>query len=315
LRLNRAQLLAANVDTQVTWCVADNTPSDHEDRLRADEGFALFSGAARGEEAHGAGSYQHGRALNTLLPAVRTRFVLVMDPDFYLRLPRALARVMRHMREHGLACFGVPWHPRWYTKYRDFPCVHCWFIDTERLPLASLDFVPDCADNQPAPRDTLPSWPQWRRWSAAFRVLDAMDRGARAVLGRAPWRMALRTGIGAARDTGFRVYARHAADRALRVEVTDAVHTTQPLPSGDTGYVMSAWNRLCETFMPDCWRFRPRRAARRMPAAASRFEACQPEHFVWRGEYFGFHVREFPRADAQRAARLSSIAQALEQGA
>jgi hypothetical protein len=311
LRLNRAQLLAANVGTTVHWRVADNTPAEHGERLRADEGFELYPGVPQGDEAHGAGSYQHGRALNTLLREIRTRYVLIMDPDFYLRLPDALARITRHMREHGLAFLGVPWHPRWYTKYRDFPCVHCWFIDTERVPIATLDFVPDCADNQPAPRETLPNWPQWRRWSAMRVMLSALDRGARAVFGRAPWRMAQRCGIGAARDTGFRVYARHAVDKALRAEVAVAVRSTQPLPSGDTRYVTSLWNRLVEAMLPDCLRFVPRRATAAMPAAALRFDACKPEHFMWRGAYFGFHVREFPRADSERAARLASIQQAL----
>ena len=47
------------------------------------------------------------------------------------------------MARRQLGVFGAPWHPRWIYKHRYFPCVHCMFVDRERVPLDWLDFRPD----------------------------------------------------------------------------------------------------------------------------------------------------------------------------
>ncbi len=91
------------------------------------------------------GSYQHADALNNYLKTakINSRYLLVLDPDFYIVAPNWIDMVIEHMENKGLSFFGAPWHPKWYSKYRNFPCVHCMFIDCIRVDVASLDFTPD----------------------------------------------------------------------------------------------------------------------------------------------------------------------------
>lgn len=94
------------------------------------------------------GSYQHAAALNQFLRdhAVRTPYLLILDPDFFIVRSNWIADVISHMSSRGLAFFGAPWHPKWYSKYRYFPCVHCMFIDARQIDCPELDFTPDLVD-------------------------------------------------------------------------------------------------------------------------------------------------------------------------
>lgn len=91
------------------------------------------------------GSYQHSEALNSFFYSGRilTQYVLILDPDFYLVAEDCIKNVIEYMRTNDLAFLGVPWHPKWFTKYRNFPCVHCMFIDTQQVDLNLLNFAPD----------------------------------------------------------------------------------------------------------------------------------------------------------------------------
>lgn len=94
------------------------------------------------------GSYQHSAALNQFLRdrSVYTPYLLVLDPDFYIVRSNWIDDVITHMASRGLAFFGAPWHPKWYSKYRYFPCVHCMFIDARQIDCHELDFTPDLVE-------------------------------------------------------------------------------------------------------------------------------------------------------------------------
>lgn len=91
------------------------------------------------------GSYRHAAALNAFLQSFQpeTRYVLILDPDFYIVRQNWIPDVVAHMQHNNLSFFGAPWHPKWYSKYRGFPCVHCIFVDSDQIDLKELDFSPD----------------------------------------------------------------------------------------------------------------------------------------------------------------------------
>lgn len=97
---------------------------------------------------HCRGSYHHAAALNRFLREdhVSTRYLLILDPDFYILQESWVAAVLSYMDEKGLSFFGAPWHPKWFTKYRYFPCAHCMFIDRDRIDVKTLDFTPDLVE-------------------------------------------------------------------------------------------------------------------------------------------------------------------------
>ena len=94
------------------------------------------------------GSYQHSAALNQFLRdhTVHTPYLLILDPDFFIVRSNWIADVISHMSSRGLAFFGATWHPKWYSKYRYFPCVHCMFIDARKIDCRELDFTPDLVE-------------------------------------------------------------------------------------------------------------------------------------------------------------------------
>lgn len=94
------------------------------------------------------GSYQHAAALNRFIheQEVQTRFLLILDPDFFILQKNWIKEVCKHMETCGLWFFGAPWHPKWFSKHRYFPCVHCLFIDTKYVKYRDLDFTPDLVE-------------------------------------------------------------------------------------------------------------------------------------------------------------------------
>jgi hypothetical protein len=93
-------------------------------------------------DTDGIASYHHAMAINLGLQHINTRYLLVLDPDFYILRDNWIELVLSYMKTMELSFFGAPWHPKWYHKWRDFPCAHCLFIDLSRVQALHLDFLP-----------------------------------------------------------------------------------------------------------------------------------------------------------------------------
>ena len=74
--------------------------------------------------------------------AVTTRFLLILDPDFFIVRRDWIADCLAHMQAHELSFFGAAHHPRRPTKFRYFPSVMCTFVDLSRVDRHDLDFNP-----------------------------------------------------------------------------------------------------------------------------------------------------------------------------
>lgn len=139
------------------------------------------------------GSYHHSLGLTLALPYVTTQYLLVLDPDFYICRPNWISFVLGTMDQKGLSFFGATWSPAIPSKYQNFPCVHCLFVDLERVPAAALDFTPDLpisarrrkfADGLNRWKLSIPKWMRRRLWFSEllqFLILrqQARDTGYR----------------------------------------------------------------------------------------------------------------------------------------
>lgn len=263
-----------NVGGELTWLVSENSPAGSNLSLsQSDRRFSVVPGPAFERRVYASGSYHHGRGINLLLPHIRTRFVLFCDPDFFIVKVGWASEAVRHMLVRGLAVFGAPWHPRWVYKNRYFPCVHCMFVDLDRVPVASLDFEPDYEGVPGHARDP-----------------DASDRSAPGLRLPDPLKLRKRLHVGTSRDVSSRIAARLGADPTLRIECLQPVFRPP-----DFGLA-----RFVDLVVPDTLSLTPKR---RHYFSRSGFkdhglpdlDGRGWEEFLWRDEPFGFHIRSQPK--------------------
>lgn len=311
LELNWELASRLNPGARWRWIVIENTPRGSIERLDGqDERYTLLEGVAADEgiPSWGRGSYQHAAALNKVVARVPTRFVLFLDPDFYILRPNWIEVISTHMLDEDLGFFGVPWHPRWFIKYRYFPCVHCLFIDLARVERESLDFTPE-HDWSPADESGPVAY-----WLAVKDRLPPVLRRSVRVLGRTVWALALkdRRVIGSSRDTGYRLF--RAYGRIPRVRYEYAIPMFRPRQHfGGPRYALTWANRLAEKFLPDRRCYIPKHVGSYTEVGFREFgypdvSSLGWEEFVWHGEPFGFHVRR----NAQRAHDVGQVAEVLQ---
>jgi hypothetical protein len=217
----------------------------------------------------GRGSYHHAAALNLAIRKVETRYALVIDPDLFVVYRGWIAECLEHVRRRDLTFFGVPWHPRWYRKWRDFPCVHFLLIDLARAPAQSIDFTPAIVEDREKDERPLALWLK-KHVSLWY---------ARAL-------------IETRRDTGWKLRQRFGKARSeLILPVVDIEgQLTRPK------HLQTARGRWLEGLVPRRWRFLPAEGTWLRPEdapgfATEAFEDLGPELFVWRGAPFAFHMR------------------------
>ncbi|MGE5027695.1 MAG: glycosyltransferase family 2 protein [Betaproteobacteria bacterium] len=262
------------------WLVAENAPGEQAHRMVEDPGFSMLPGSD--ERSKGA-SHHHASALNGLLRHVETRFLLVLDPDFYILRPNWLKEVEAHMRHEGLAFFGAPWHPRYTENYRYFPAVHCMFIDRKFVRLEDIDFCP------------------------------ILDRGQP---GRAAGRIPLMHRFRQSWDTGTRVYERFAHRPSVLTEcITPVYRPEEEFAAGSRNWR----RRAVEFFLPDALCYLPKRRGaytgvgfherKLIPAPLPRLW----EESIWRDAPFGLHVRgSFDSKSRNADDELGLLSQTLD---
>ena len=266
-------------------------------------------------------SYHHGSALNANLDDIGGRFLLVLDPDLFVVYPNWMRETIEHVLQRELCFFGVPWHPRWYMKYRYFPAVHFLLVDLQRVPLARLDFRPQLEER-----------PSWSRRYRAAAVESAPGTSIRTnytfsgFLRQAGWRMlnaVYRAGyfvfsrqlIGSSRDTGWKIWADFGscpAEFVLPVVDLDSEFTAPQ-------FLMTKLGRTLEAMFPVQFRFLPKRGTYFTPAEAAacglpNLRSLGVEAFVWREKAFAFHRRghmreqlNLPEADRSETLAWSAM--------
>ena len=239
------------------------------------------------------GSYHHAESLGLALEGADTRFVIIMDPDFYVIRRGWIGDILGHMKDRDLALFGAPWSPRWRQKVRYVAAPHLMVIDREKCPLHRDILAPDLIAGGRRFGSAL--WSEFAaagpdaRRSALVRILRRPIRAIGEDLRQ-------RSEIGSARDTGHGLAQAFAQNPALTMELCQPVFSP-----GRDGFMppdvtpLQA-NRLVESLLPDRLSYIPKRrgyvsrsgfAERGLPD----FRGLGWEEFLWRDAPFAFHIR------------------------
>ena len=235
-------------------------------------------------------SYHHAAGLNIALENVTTRYAVVIDPDLYVIRPNWLQEVIDHMSEHDLAVFGVPWNPRWYQKFRDFPCTHLMVIDLQKCQWRRDMLAPDLV--RAGAKYVSKFWlefPQMAKagWSGALQHLFK-----NLSLAISEDRRQRRT-IGASRDTGFSLLEEFKRDPRLKAEVATPVFTPS---AGFMPTSVTPLQRVIDRLAPDRRSYLSKRPGSFTTQGFDAFglpdtRSLGWEEFLWKGQPFAFHVR------------------------
>ena len=217
----------------------------------------------------GRGSYHHAAALNMAIRKVETRYALVIDPDLFVVYRNWIAECLEHMRRRDLRFFGVPWHPRWYRKWRDFPCVHFLLIDLSKVPAAELDFTPAVVEDREKDESPRSLWLKKHASVTYARML-----------------------IETRRDTGWKLRERFGLAGSDLISPVVDLDAELNRPK----HLQTSRGRWLERLVPRRWRFLPADGTWVGPEdapgfASDAFDDLEPEKFVWRGAPFAFHMR------------------------
>lgn len=325
LDLNYFLTKSLNPQAQFKWIVVENNPLDFDQRISlTDDRFVGVEGAAPQINGRARGSYHHAAALNKALEFVETRFVLVLDPDYFIVRGNWINNVINDMQQHGLAILGSPYHPQYHKFYRYAPSAACVFIDLNEVNKTRLDFRPEFegfqAINEFSRKDLIKLLlgseqhlrqihPEATREMAQSALIDKFLRPfQRDILKKTKYTP------GSLRDTGIRL-----------------MHISKQLRSNQVECFVPAWvnPNFSSTNNPQTilehfwWRWLvPERLSlypkRRSYTATTFFrdfglpniDGLGWEEYFWRGQPFSFHLRGFSHNRMQfDIGRLRSIVQ------
>jgi hypothetical protein len=285
IRSNARLMRVLNPDFSYRYLVVHNGGELEQ----LDDKWVTIEGAPRSpDESKGDGSYHHAAGLHKGLLEVKSRFLIVQDPDFFVVQPNWMKNLFAHMIENELSFFGSLWSPVKPRKYRYFPSVHFMVIDLQRVDIQTLDFEPDIKAGhfQKVFVEKLPLPMTWRR------VLL----------------------LGHSRDTGFKIYRKYGADTKHRCEfLTSLVReddflklaSINPYPDWLLQYVPERW-----TVYPNkkCYRF----DGFLDPALTANKGGW--EEFSWEEKLFAVHLRNVGRKEyAQQSEDMTNLLKTFEQ--
>ncbi len=273
-----------NPDAKLTWFVADNAPAGSSERIDNPH-FEVFEGAGQEYWGYKPGwaSVRHATALNALVRRVKTRFLIILDPDFYVIRPAWVRDVLTHMQDHGLAFFGNTCNPKYYTKFRYFPFTHCFCADLDRIPAHELDFRPEFDNPSEVKTSVSPA-------QKLFHTLPKpIERLALALTFQD------RKFIGDSRDTCWRLYKKFYRHPDIRAECLQAVFRPRE-DLGNLARLLFFPNALIERLLPDRLCFIPKDKASYSTTTFRDLgypdvRALGWEEYLWQGKPFALHLR------------------------
>jgi len=269
LRLNRDLVRHLNPNQELKWLVIENTPAASDERIENHSShFFVSDGCEFDPSKLRPASYHHGVALNKALGLVKTRLVMLLDPDFFIVRKNWITELVQHMEENKLVFFGVPYHPQWHIKYRYFPCAHCMFIDLDRVDRGSLDFRP----------------------------------------GQEIQRLRGRKGIGISQDTGYRLYERYSQQGRVQSECVIPVYGPGCENPKRSRLLTRFLDKVLPdrlSYLPKRPGYYSVAGFRDL--GYPDVTAYGWEEFIWKGEPFGFHLRTQPRSDEDPKSEMDRL--------
>lgn len=237
------------------------------------------------------GSYQHADALGKFFKKqnISQRYLLIIDPDFYVVMDNWIRDITDYMQKHDLAFFGAPWHPRWYSKYRYFPCVHFMCIDTNKVDIKTLDFSPHlpikelASSLKPSPIINI------------AKLLYFMTLQRRV--------------IGKSKDTGYYIFKQFSSKHKIGL--------LQPVMAVGINFIQAKLFQLrffifLEKLFPDRFSYFPKGHGYYTEKGFAEYglsdlSSLGWEEFIWQNAPFGFHLRRFLKKDRDAQKEISQI--------
>jgi hypothetical protein len=296
--LNQRLTRFLNPHTPVQWIVvANDTKKPQRLASQVDQGTLVLERAPVDRSKDFPKGAHHAAGLQKAIAATTTRFLLLIDPDFFIVRPGWIDECLTHMLEEKLSFFGAAHDPRRVSKFRYFPSVMCTFVDLDRVDRNLLDFSP--GSYHPLTRDGRRERREQRE--GRFRAPAAFRRVFREIQ-----HFALRPSyLGKVQDTGYRIHERFHRDSHHRAEhATPVLRPDVEWPSAfpRRTSLVAAIRRfhLSPPLLPESFSLIPRRPGY---VTSSGFRECGfPmvsdlgwEEHMWRGAPFGFHVTRHSR--------------------
>lgn len=288
VRLNIELAHALNPGVKHSWIVVDNSqiPRDTWNLPKLDcvdirilPGVPTPTQTIDGDK----GSLHHATAICSAISEVRTRFLLIVDPDFFPLRNHWISDTLHSMKAGNLDFFGATWDPTQIVKYQGFPCVHFLMIDLEKVDRATLNFLP-----QPSRRYRARAWMKNRYRSSQTRSMIF------------PWVHLGRTLLDrlASRDTGYQLFATYAHSKDTRWETLEFVldQERESLYQARFQLAPRGSRRFLQRFLyPKTLSmfFSGLETAREMEEFAPEFrgKGIGWDEFWWQGAPFGVHLR------------------------
>lgn len=133
--------LTNEINSEFHWVVVCN---DHNTKLSHIGEFECVNGVDMPAEIScnvNKHSHHHGLGLNEGLKYTSQRFVLLLDPDFYV--VHSHKSIIDYMIKHELSIFGAPYanDGKW-RPFPNFPTAFCMYVDTTKAAVDEWDFSP-----------------------------------------------------------------------------------------------------------------------------------------------------------------------------
>lgn len=284
LRLNRTLMQTTNPDWSGRWLVVENSSVDSEQRLtQTDAGFDCISGVSADNKLYSKSSQQHGAGLNIGLREIKTRYVLIMDPDFFVIRLNWLDDVLTHMQKNSIDVLGVA-RPVYTTDhYRYFPSVLCMVIDSKNIDLTKLDMMPKFRKfSVQKLGQVLETFVLGKFFASQLKSKDAQKIYTKhpQLQKLASMRMIRRPFIGVFRDTGWQFYKDY--HNRVASECVSEVYQPKSYP--------------LDRFLPDRLSIVPKKTGYFTTKGFEHFgypetfSYCGWDTYTWQQQPFGFHV-------------------------
>jgi hypothetical protein len=267
---NRDLTQKLNPGIEYNWLVVDNSCLGKYES-RSSSNFLVLEGLPH-EEHKDRASYHHALGLAKGLTHVKSRYLLVIDHDFYVVRPGWIRDVISNMESKGLSFFGSVWNPYWDYQYRYFPSVHFMLIDLKRVPIETVNFTPEIENQRLTPLF----------WTTAFR-------------------------IGRFRDTGYKIYKRYYSDSQHKTELLVPYF----LPSWKTGRYVR-YEQKIHRILPDLRCVIPKRENYFVTESFLQTMCpygydSRWEEFTWNNKPFSFHLRGFGRKNCSKSDDIMAL--------
>lgn len=308
LELNYDITKKLNPDKNFIWIASDGSEPGQNNKVDINKFFLIEGVNSTGipeilsdkNLKRYAVTYYHGYSLMKAIPHIKTRFAVFLDVDFFIVRPHWISEIVRHMKNENLTFFGSPFHPRFFRKYRYFPCLQCLFIDLEKVGVKNVDFSPLYHKDEAVPNLT----------QKIKKEIIQMALGGN------------RLTIGASKDTSYGLFKKYANSRIFRNETLNPVFRPEIdlLEKGmdiTPHSATSVWNTVLERFLPEKYCLLPKKASYYTDIGFKNlgfFDAHgkEWEEYMWHDNPFAFHLRQISKRISRGTFNKDAISYALK---